>query len=158
MPESHSSITFGDGSQECTYCGILDPGERHQDSCDFAEPDQWEHLLMSAQEVITTSESGGRKGTKPERYDLIPVEPLAAVARHYGVGATKYDDHNWRKGYEWSKSYAALQRHANAFWRGEDIDPETGSPHLAAVVFHAFSMMEWMRTHPEYDDRYKGDG
>lgn len=151
MPESHSYVIYGDGTEDCTYCGVLAPGERHQDACDFADPDQWRR------ERITVSETGGRKGVKPERYDLVPVEPLAAVARHYGVGAEKYDDWNWTKGYEWSKSYAALQRHANAFWRGEDYDEETGSPHLAAVVFHAFSLLEFMRTHPEYDDRYKPD-
>lgn len=77
------------------------------------------------------------------------------MARHYGRGAEKYEDNNWRRGYEWSLSYAALQRHATAFWGGEDVDPETGSHHLAAVAFHAFAMMEWGRTHPEMDDRHK---
>jgi dATP/dGTP diphosphohydrolase len=105
---------------------------------------------------ITNALTGGQKGSKDERYDLIPVEPLAALARHYGVGAYKYADHNWRKGYDWSLSYAALQRHAQAFWGGEDLDEETGSPHLAAVAFHAFALLEWAKTHPELDDRYKG--
>lgn len=83
-------------------------------------------------EVRTTSSTGGEKGTKDERYDLLPAGALATVARHYGIGARKYAAHNWRRGYEWSKSYAALQRHLNAFWGGEDIDDETQSPHMAA--------------------------
>jgi hypothetical protein len=91
---------------------------------------------------------------KPERYDLIPVEALASVARLYGEGAKKYSEHNWRKGYEWSKSYAALQRHLAEFWKGVDIDPETGQPHLAAVVFHAFTLLTFMQEHPGFDDRY----
>lgn len=41
-------------------------------------------------EVRVRSDSGGEKGRKPERYDLIPVEPLAEVARLYGAGAEKY--------------------------------------------------------------------
>lgn len=105
-------------------------------------------------EVRTTSSTGGEKGTKPERYDLIPVEALAKVARLYGEGAKKYAEHNWRKGYEWSKSYAAMQRHANEFWKGVDLDPETGLPHLAAVVFHAMALMTFMDQHPDFDDRY----
>ena len=105
-------------------------------------------------EVRTVSSSGGEKGTKDERFDLIPVEALAKLARHYGIGARKYADHNWRKGYEWSKSYAALQRHATQFWGGEDIDEETGSPHMAAVAFHALALLVFMEEHPEYDDRY----
>ena len=91
---------------------------------------------------------------KPERYDLVPVEALATVARLYGEGAKKYAEHNWRQGYEWSKSYAALQRHANEFWKGVDLDPETGLPHLAAVVFHAFTLMTFMEEHPDFDDRF----
>ncbi len=105
-------------------------------------------------EVRTVSSTGGEKGTKPERYDLIPVEALATVARLYGKGAEKYEAHNWRKGYEWSKSYASLQRHANDFWRGVDIDEETGLPNLAAVVFHALTLLTFAQEHPGFDDRY----
>lgn len=108
-------------------------------------------------EVRTTSSTGGEKGVKVERYDLIPVEALATVAELYGKGAEKYAAHNWRQGYEWSKSYAALQRHANAFWRGEDIDPDpqTQLPHMAAVVFHALTLLTFMQEHPGFDDRFK---
>lgn len=89
---------------------------------------------VNAGEVRTTSSTGGQKGVKLARFELIPTGPLKAVAEHYGKGAEKYEDRNWERGYEWSKSYAALQRHLNAFWSGEDIDEETGSPHLAAAV------------------------
>jgi Domain of unknown function (DUF5664) len=109
-------------------------------------------------EVRTTSSTGGEKGVKPERYDLLPVDALASVARLYGMGAQKYSAHNWRKGYEWSKSYAALQRHANAFWSGEDFDPEFtdfDSPHLAGVIFHALTLITFMQEQPGFDDRYK---
>lgn len=107
-----------------------------------------------SEEVRSVSSSGAEKGTKPARYDLLPVEALEKVARHYGVGASKYADHNWRKGYEWSKSYAALQRHANAFWSGEDLDEETNSPHMAAVAFHALTLLTYMDEQRSFDDRY----
>lgn len=105
-------------------------------------------------EIRTTSSTGAEKGVKPERYDLIPVDALAAVARLYGAGAKKYAEHNWRAGYEFSKSYAALQRHANQFWNGEDVDPEMGESHLAAVIFHAMTLLTFQQEHPEFDDRY----
>lgn len=106
-------------------------------------------------EVRTTSSTGGEKGTKPARFDLIPVMPLTRLAEHYGVGAAKYADHNWRKGYELSKNYAALQRHVTAFWNGEDLDPETGTSHLSAVIFHAMAMQQNLQDFPQHDDRYK---
>jgi len=107
-------------------------------------------------EVRTTSRTGGQKGTKPVDYSLIPWAAMAKVAEHYHKGAEKYDAHNWRKGYEWSKSYASLMRHATDWWEGEDIDPETGSPNLAAVVFHALTLLTFADEHPDFDDRYKG--
>lgn len=105
-------------------------------------------------EVRTVNEqTGGEKGVKQARFDLLPARPLTHIAEHYGKGAEKYADRNWEKGYEWSKSFAALQRHAWAFWSGETYDPETGSHHLAAVAFHAMAMMEWEETRPDLDDR-----
>lgn len=105
-------------------------------------------------EVRTTSSTGGEKGMKPARFDLIPVGPLTQVAELYGKGAEKYADHNWRRGYEWSKSYAALMRHATQFWNGEDNDAETGMPHMTSVAFHALALLEFMDQHREFDDRH----
>lgn len=106
-------------------------------------------------EVRTKSSTGGEKGTKPERHDLIPVEALGKVAQLYGRGAEKYAAHNWRRGYEWSKSYAALQRHATQFWAGEDNDAEMGLPHMASVAFHALALLTFMDEQRDFDDRYK---
>ena len=104
-------------------------------------------------EVRVTSATGGQKGKKPERYDLIPVEPLAEVARIYGKGAEKYEDRNWEKGYDWGLSFAAMQRHAWAFWGGESVDPENRTHHLASVVFHALALMEYERLGNGTDSR-----
>ena len=106
-------------------------------------------------EIRTTSSTGGQKGVKPARYSLIPVPALDIMARLYGFGAEKYDVHNWRKGYEWSKSFDSLFRHATAALNGEDIDEETGLPHLAGAAFHCFTLMVFMQEHPEFDDRFK---
>jgi hypothetical protein len=112
------------------------------------------------EQIVTDPNSGGKKGTKPERYDLLPWDVLDEVARLYEFGTHKYDDHNWRKGFKWSLSFAALMRHARAFWEGEDTDPETQCHHLASVVFHALALM-WFQAHEKgTDDRYveRSDG
>lgn len=114
--------------------------------------DKWD---ASRGETRTTSVTGGHKGVKEARFDLIPSEALTQLAEHYAVGAEKYGDHNWRKGFEWSKSYAALNRHLHAFWSGQDLDPETGKPHLTAVAFHAFALLTFAQEHPEFDDRFR---
>ncbi|ASZ74361.1 hypothetical protein SEA_KINGBOB_47 [Arthrobacter phage KingBob] len=111
-------------------------------------------LDLSVGEVRSVSSTGAEKGVKEARFDLIPVGPLEQLAIHFGRGAQKYEPHNWRKGYELSKGYAALQRHANAWWAGENLDPEIGTSHLAAVAFHALALLELLETHPEMDDRF----
>lgn len=109
------------------------------------------------QQIISESSTGGLKEVKDERFDLIPSGALTTLARHYGIGARKYDDNQWRKGYEWSKSYAAMQRHLNLWHDGEDIDEETQSPHLAAAAWHCFTLLTFADEHPNFDDRFKGE-
>lgn len=103
---------------------------------------------------IKDPDTGGEKEQKLERFDLMPPEALKAVSRVYGRGAAKYSPRNWERGYAWSLSYAALQRHLNAFWSGNDID-ESGEPHLAHAAFHILALLEYAKTHPEKDDRPK---
>jgi len=109
-------------------------------------------------EVRTTSSTGGEKGVKPQRYDLLPREGLDAIAEVFAFGAEKYASHNWRKGYEWSKSYSALMRHMTAHWSGETNDPESGLPHLAHAGCHVMFMLTWLSEQGEggtFDDRYR---
>lgn len=108
-------------------------------------------------EVRTTSATGGQKGVKARRFDLIPVDGMNLLAELYTKGAEKYAEHNWRNGYEWSKSYAAAMRHLTQFWNGEDYDEETGVPHVINVVFHMFALSQFMQDYPEYDDRYRSN-
>ena len=108
-----------------------------------------------AEKIETDSITGGKKGVKPTRFDLLPVRPLEAIAQVYNYGAKKYADNNWRQGYLWSWSFAALMRHLWAFWGGEDKDPESGLPHLSHAGFHVLALLEFSLTHPEKDDRWK---
>lgn len=110
-------------------------------------------------EIRTTSSTGGQKGVKPERHDLVPRRAIAAIARVFGFGASKYADHNWRRKYEWGKSIAAMQRHIDAFVDGETFDPESGEPHLAHAGFHVLVLLTWLEEDGEgvdnpMDDRW----
>ena len=84
--------------------------------------------------------TGGEKGQKLQRYDLIPPEFEQALAEVYGRGARKYADRNWEKGYAWGLSVAALRRHLTAWLQGESLDPDTGAHHLAQVAWHAATL------------------
>jgi hypothetical protein len=105
-------------------------------------------------EVRKTSSTGGQKGQKPQRMDLIPWNAVMKISEIYGFGAEKYDDHNWRKGYDFSLSFGAMMRHLALYWEGEDNDQESGLPHLAHAGFHIFALLEGMELRPQFDDRW----
>jgi hypothetical protein len=99
------------------------------------------------------SEQGRKFDAGKARFELIPARPLEALAQLYGMGATKYGDRNWEQGLAFGRLFAAMMRHAWAWWRGETHDPEDGQHHLASVAWGALCLMELERTHPDCDDR-----
>lgn len=101
---------------------------------------------------VTDPVTGGQKGQKLERFDLIPVEPMMELARVYGRGSKKYSDNNWRKGYSWRLSFGAMMRHAWLWWWGQDRD-EDGNHHLACVQWHCCTLATFARIFPQGDDR-----
>ena len=89
------------------------------------------------------------------RYDLIPAVPLEKLAEVYTIGAKKYSERNWEKGFKYGRIFGAMMRHAWAWWRGERNDPADGQHHLASVAWCAFALIEFETTHSELDDRVK---
>lgn len=87
------------------------------------------------------------------RYDLIPVYPLLQLALLYTKGAEKYADNNWMRGFHFSRTLSAMQRHLELWKAGEDIDPETGLSHLTAVAWNAFALLEFQFRGTGVDDR-----
>lgn len=63
---------------------------------------------------------------------LVPASFKAYTAMALAEGAMKYGAWNWRAAGVRSSVYvAALQRHMDKWFNGEEFDPETGVPHLA---------------------------
>ncbi len=100
-------------------------------------------------------EDGGVKhdDSKP-RYDLLPPEAMDALADHYRKGAEKYADRNWERGMRWGRCFAAIMRHAWAYWRGEDVDQETGTHHMIAVAWNAIAIFTYSARGVGEDDRF----
>ena len=103
---------------------------------------------------VTDPKTGGQKGQKVERYDLIPFDALDELARVYGTGAEKYDDDNWLKGYRWRLSVGALFRHVARWMMGESYDRETGLHHLAHAAWHCFALFVYETRKLGTDDRH----
>lgn len=102
--------------------------------------------------MVVDEDTGGAKGSKPCQLAWAPPEAMEALGRVYGFGATKYSPTNYRKGYAWSLSVNAMERHMLAWLKGEATDPESGESHMAHVAWHALTLIMFEQEHPDKDD------
>jgi len=94
---------------------------------------------------------GEKHDQEKNRLDLIPPQVIEAVGDILTYGAVKYAPYNWFKGLKYSRVYGALQRHLNAWYRGEVNDLESGKPHL----HHALCNITFLITYEHYKKRFK---
>lgn len=91
------------------------------------------------------------------RLSLIPPSLSLYIGAVLTFGALKYEDHNWRKGFNWSILLDSLKRHLTAFEAGEDLDAESGLPHLAHIATNVAFLIEHESQDLGEDDRYVCD-
>lgn len=109
-------------------------------------------------EVRVTSETGGQKGQKLARLGSLDPAALRIVAEVAGFGEEKYDRLNYLRGFDWSLSFDACQRHLLAFWSGQNLDPESGLPHLGHAAWQCLAMLAFLIHGLGTDDRFVPPG
>jgi hypothetical protein len=62
---------------------------------------------------------------------------------------------NWRGGIQYTRIISAIHRHLAAIQEGEDIDPESGLPHVYHIGCNVQFLGWMMQNRPDMDDRYK---
>lgn len=108
--------------------------------------------------TVITPKEGVKFDQGKRRVDLVPTEAINALAEVLTAGAVKYGTHNWRKGMDWSRVYGAAQRHMLAFWGGDDIDEESGMPHLWHALTNMAFLVSYQALSVGRDDRWKQEG
>lgn len=74
-------------------------------------------------------------GTAKVPFSTIPTPVLAELGLVMLEGARKYGRHNYRAvGVRAGVYYDAAMRHLARFWEGEDLDPDSGMPHLVHAM------------------------
>lgn len=92
------------------------------------------------------------------RTELLPTAPLLGVAEVLTFGAKKYEAHNWRGGFEYSRLIGAALRHILAYNDGEDADPESKLCHVDHALCCLMFLSEQIKKGTGLDDRYKPAG
>jgi hypothetical protein len=116
-----------------------------------------EQIKTMVQEIQKTTGTALKFDEGKLPLHLLSTEAMNQTAAVLAFGADKYAEHNWRKGFTWSRPLAAALRHITAFNAGEDKDPESGLSHLAHAACCIMFLLEFEKTHKELDDRYKPD-
>lgn len=76
------------------------------------------------------------------RWSLLPYGTMEEVLTVLEYGAQKYAENNWKKVPDAQRRYYdAAMRHLDAWRHGEEVDPESGSSHLAHAVCCLMFMM-----------------
>jgi len=124
----------------------------------------WNKITISGSQLKNLVATDSKKSGSAMKFDdnklpvnLLSSEALLQTAAVLKFGADKYHAHNWRDGFAWSRPLAAAMRHIMAYNDGEDKDPESGLSHLAHAACCIMFLLEFEKTHPELDDRYKVD-
>lgn len=99
--------------------------------------------LRPAEEIKPETQGGTKHDTGKIRIELIPPTAIEEMGKAFTFGASKYEDHNWSKGFNWDRLIGAALRHLLAFNRGEDKDPESGESHIA----HALACLAMLSAH-----------
>lgn len=103
---------------------------------------------------VTDPATGGMKGQKDCELGAIDPTALMELGNVAGYGGKKYARSNYLKGYKWSLNYDAMNRHMLAFWSGEELDPESGMPHMAHAAWHALALTSFAKHKLGTDDRW----
>jgi hypothetical protein len=128
---------------------------RYQDhSRLMAEAKPGQIIPCSDPKAIITDQTAGAKfdGGKIGVW-MLPPDPLIDIARVLDFGAQKYASYNWTNGIKYSRIYGSLLRHLWAWWKGEDIDPESGLHHLAHAGCNVLFLLQFSRSRKSFDDR-----
>jgi hypothetical protein len=70
------------------------------------------------------------------RFDLLPLDALTRIAKHYEAGALKYGENNWKKGMPLTRYLDSAMRHLVKLLGGLDDED-----HAAAVCWNLMSFM-----------------
>lgn len=111
------------------------------------------HMSRPTTNQQAKNEPGKKYDSGKPRYDLLPPDVLAEVVKIITDGAEKYGERNWEAGMSWSRPFAAAMRHLWAFWDRQNIDPESGSPHLAHAIVNLMFLLAYQGRGVGTDDR-----
>lgn len=98
--------------------------------------------------------AGARFNEGKREFHQLPLFSLEGVLKVLEYGAKKYAPGNWLKGQPWLVPFDSMMRHMAAWQRGEELDPESGLPHLDHALCNLIFLSAYRDVFPEGDNRW----
>ena len=89
---------------------------------------------------------------KWSQVDFKSLEPMVQVLEY---GEIKYSKMNWKKGLPATEIIESLLRHTFAMLGGEELDKESGLPHIGHLLSNGMFLSYVLKEKPEFNDIFK---
>ncbi len=91
---------------------------------------------------------------KPRLYSSVPANVTREVSIAMMEGSLNYGRHNYRVvGVRAGVYYDAAIGHLNDFWEGQEIDPDSGLPHITKAIASLYILRDAQMRNMCNDDR-----
>ena len=106
---------------------------------------------------MVADESGAVKADGNKiRVELIDPDFILGLGEVLTGALPDHGEHNWVKGFQWTRIIGSSMRHLLAIARGEDTDPDTGLLHAYHLGTNAMFLAYYCRTGAGTDNRIFG--
>ncbi len=103
-------------------------------------------------EQNTISNVGVKHDQGKLEYHLLSRDATDGLVQILMFGKIKYNEWNWASGLKYSRVYDALMRHMKDWFAGEELDPESGMPHVWHAMCNAMFLSHYVSNPEKYKD------
>lgn len=136
----NGGVVYGEGPSSVDLVTLLGQPANAPRQTGFAR------VVEENEPVFQQASTGAKREKMDQRYDLFPVEAMEVVCDVLEHGAAKYGPRNWEKGLPMCQLTASTMRHLKALERGEDLDPDSGLPHIGHIACNAMFLAHHHKT------------
>lgn len=87
------------------------------------------------------------------QWSLLDLDTIEGLVKVLEFGTVKYLANNWKKGLSFTSICDSLDRHKQAFLNGENLDKESGLPHVDHMQCNTMFLAYMFKFKPDMDNR-----